>query len=222
MEGGMSIGALLHVLQHSKALKADKLILVQLADHATDSGLSWPSHSLLARETGYTRQWVITTLDRLLETGALRQVFNAQGKMRYQLHVYDTKTKTCTCETTDLPVENSSADCQLSLQAPESNCELSSEGVNSLACNASSLKEILTEPLKDEPVKRQDGLLTQPASQASSLETTSREAPGADDFISFNGVYGQCRRCGEQHQRGACVLPCQAGTLARLPAQEAP
>ena len=65
----MSLGALVHALQHGKVLKAHQLVFVRLADHATDSGLSWPSHSLLARETGYTRQYVIRVIADLLREG---------------------------------------------------------------------------------------------------------------------------------------------------------
>jgi hypothetical protein len=91
-------------------------------------------------------------------------------------------------------------------------------------CRAEGAKTLPNkqEAYRQEKDQGQGGLLAQPSSQAFSLETTPREAPGGNDFITFNGVYGMCRRCGEQHQRGACVLPCQAGTLARLPAQEAP
>jgi hypothetical protein len=41
----MSIAALLHVVNHTKALRADQLVLMRLADHATDSGLSWPART---------------------------------------------------------------------------------------------------------------------------------------------------------------------------------
>jgi len=97
----MSLGALVHALQHVKVLKAHQLIFVRLADHATDSGLSWPSHSLLARETGYTREYVIRVMHDLLQQGAMKEVFDAKGRRRYQLPVYDFKRKECSCSTTE-------------------------------------------------------------------------------------------------------------------------
>jgi Helix-turn-helix domain len=151
MEGAMSIGALLHVLQHSKTTKSQRLILLHLADHATDSGLAWPSHRLLATETGYTRQWVIQAIDDLVRGGSLKVVYNAKGNVRYQLPVYDTKTKTCSCEG-ELST-GQRQDCQVSLQAPPGNCKVSLAGVNSPACNPSHPNRISSEPYKDEPVK---------------------------------------------------------------------
>jgi hypothetical protein len=143
----MSIAAILHALNHSKAVKAHQLILIRLADHATDSGLSWPSHSLLARETGYTRRYVITAIQDLIRFGSIRVVLNHKGQERYQLFVYDTKHNTCSCE-------QPPPGCELSSQAPKSTCELSSEGVNSLASKSSHPNGIPAEPLTDEPVQR--------------------------------------------------------------------
>jgi Helix-turn-helix domain len=149
----MSIAAILHVLQHSKTTKSHRLLLIHLADHATDSGLSWPSHSQLARETGYTRRWVISAVDDLLRWGAMKEVYNAKGQTRYQLPVYDTKTHTCTCE--GQLSTGHRGPCELTSQAPQSNpgraCELSSKGVKSPACNFSRPNGIAAEPLKDEP-----------------------------------------------------------------------
>jgi hypothetical protein len=47
----------------------------------------------------------------------------------------------------------------------------------------------------------------------SETRVLSQKGEEADDFVTFNGVYGHCRRCGEQHQRGACVLPRQTSAL---------
>jgi len=94
----MSLGALVHVLEHTKVLKAHQLIVVRLADHATPSGPSWPSHSLLAHQTGYTREYVIRVIHDLLTQGVITEVFDAKGRRRYQLHVYDFKQKSCSCE----------------------------------------------------------------------------------------------------------------------------
>jgi DNA-binding MarR family transcriptional regulator len=143
----MSHGALVHVLDHAKVLKAHQLIIVRLANHATDSGLSWPSHSLLARETGYTRVYVVRVIHDLIEQGAIKEVFNMKGRRRYQLHVYDFKKKRCSCEQ---PAD----EYKLSTQLPKSACKLSSAGVNSAACKSSQANENAAEPLTEEPEKR--------------------------------------------------------------------
>jgi hypothetical protein len=94
----MSIGAILHVLNHSKALQSHQTILIRLADHADSQGLAWPSKARLARDTGYGRQWVHTVINDLLRQGEIRLVENAAGQQRFELHIYNTKTRTCTCE----------------------------------------------------------------------------------------------------------------------------
>jgi len=142
----MSFGALVHALQHVKVLKAHQLIVIRLADHATDSGLSWPSHSLLARETGYTREYVIRVMHDLVTEGVVNEVFDAKGRRRYQLPVYDIKHRCCSCE-------QSPAECELSSQLLVSACELSFESVNSAACKSSHSNENATEPLTEEPKK---------------------------------------------------------------------
>src|SRR5262245_13705819 len=147
----MSLGAIVHGMQHVKVLKAHQLVYLRLADHATESGLSWPSHSLLARETGYTREYVIRVMQDLLQQGEIREVFDPKGRRRYQVPVYDFKRKCCGCEQPDLG-------CELSSQFPnetgslaDRNCELSSGGVNSTPANSSPANENPAEPLKEEP-----------------------------------------------------------------------
>ena len=170
----MSLGALVHALQHGKVLKAHQLVFVRLADHATDSGLSWPSHSLLARETGYTRQYVIRVIADLLREGVMREVCDAKGRRRYQLHVYHTKTKTCTCE--GEVSTGDTADCQLSLQAPRSTCKQSPDGVNSPTANSCSDKENVVEPLTEEPEK---------------MHVRSHEAEDEEWRRRYDAMYGE-------------------------------
>jgi hypothetical protein len=96
----MSIGAILHVLNHSKALQSYQTILVQLANHANDAGVAWPSVATLAAKTGYKRKWIEAVLAELETLGEYRREKVWRG-YRYQLYVYDTKKKTCSCALID-------------------------------------------------------------------------------------------------------------------------
>jgi hypothetical protein len=133
----MSIAAILHVLNHSKALQSDQLILLRLADHATDHGLTWLARTTLARETGYTRQLVHRVLLRLQQLGEIREVWSANGQRRWEIPVYNSETRECTCH--------------FRLQAPESNCNVNPQTVTVPSCNFSRPNGIAAEPLKDEP-----------------------------------------------------------------------
>jgi hypothetical protein len=135
----MSLAALLHVLNHSKALQSDQLILLRLADHATEHGLAWPARTTLARETGYTRQLVHRALLRLMQLGEIREVWSAGGQRRWELPVYNSTTKACTCHFT--------------LQAPESDCNFNPPSVTGEACKSSARNGNAAEPLEDEPEK---------------------------------------------------------------------
>jgi hypothetical protein len=135
----MSIAAILHVLNHSKALQSDQLLLLRLADHATDQGLTWPARTTLARETGYTRQLVHRALLRLMQLGEIREVWSADGQRRWEVPVYNSKTKECTCHFT--------------LQAPKSTCNFNPPSVTGDACKSRHGKENPAEPYTDEPEK---------------------------------------------------------------------
>src|SRR5262245_2831061 len=130
----MSLGALIHALHHTKVLKAHQLVLVRLADHANDHGLAWPAHSRLARESGYTREYVIRVMHDLVAQGVITEVFDAKGRRRYQLPVYDVKRQCCSCEQ---PPDT----CEVSSQAPPGNCELGSAPVNSAVANSRPANE---------------------------------------------------------------------------------
>src|SRR5688500_3357804 len=108
----MSIAAILHVLNHSKALQSHQTILVQLANHANDQGSAWPSVATLMAKTGYKRNWLEKVLDDLVHVGEIARE-KAGRSYRYRLPVYDTKTKTCTCVLTDHIAENASEHGQL-------------------------------------------------------------------------------------------------------------
>jgi hypothetical protein len=95
----MSIAAILHVLNHSKALQSHQTILVQLANFANDQGSAWPSVATLMAKTGYKRRWVETVLEELVRVGEIARE-KAGRSYRYRLPVYDTKTNTCTCAVT--------------------------------------------------------------------------------------------------------------------------
>jgi hypothetical protein len=133
----MSIAAILHVLNHSKALQSDQLVLLRLADHATDHGLTWPARTTLARETGYTRQLVHRVLLRLVQMGEIREVYSSVGQRRWEIPVYNSKTHECACH--------------FRLQAPERNCNVNPKSVTGPSCNSSGPNGIPAEPVKDEP-----------------------------------------------------------------------
>jgi hypothetical protein len=91
----MSIAAILHVLNHSKALQSHQTILVQLANHANEQGSAWPSVAALMAKTGYKRRWIETVLEELVRVGEIARE-KAGRSYRYRLPVYDRKTNTCT------------------------------------------------------------------------------------------------------------------------------
>ncbi len=50
-----------------------KLVLIKLADNASDTGECWPSHQHIADQCEISRRSVITHIDALCETGLLQK-----------------------------------------------------------------------------------------------------------------------------------------------------
>ena len=67
----MAIDTLLHVLNHSKAKKSHRLVLIEIANHTNKDGISWPSYQRLSNRTGLTRSWVIKIVSELQAVGEL-------------------------------------------------------------------------------------------------------------------------------------------------------
>jgi hypothetical protein len=180
----VSIAAILHVLNHSKTRQSHQLILLRLADHANSQGLSWPSKPTLARETGYGRQWIYTAIADLVRLGELRVVTSITGDPRYELHTYNTKTKTCTCEgqlSTALP-----DDADEGVVLHDSPVALVDEGVVSLADNLTSQQGNLTEPVEENLINARPVLSLSTKATASTVRCLRGEV------------------CGIIHQPGGC------------------
>jgi hypothetical protein len=92
-----------HVLEHSKTHRAQFEILMRLAYNANVQGMAWTKVGTLMAKTGYTRQWVETILQELVNLGEIRRI-KVGRSYHYQLHRYDYKTKICTCQVT-VPTE---------------------------------------------------------------------------------------------------------------------
>jgi hypothetical protein len=73
----MAIDKILHVLNHSKAKKSHRLVLIEIANHINNHGLAWPSYQRLANRTGLVRHWVIKIVSDLVAVGELKIVPNA-------------------------------------------------------------------------------------------------------------------------------------------------
>jgi Helix-turn-helix domain len=102
----MSIRAYLHVDHHSKAKQSHLAILYKLASHANTQGIAWPSIATLAEVTGYTARWVKTVLEDLVRDQEITRI-KVGRTYRYELHVYDAKRKTCSCEVTSpIPLDD--------------------------------------------------------------------------------------------------------------------
>ncbi len=76
----MAIDTLLHVLNHSKAKKSHKLVLVEIANCTNNEGLAWPSYQRLANRTGLVRHYVIKIVADLVAVGELEIVPNGSPK----------------------------------------------------------------------------------------------------------------------------------------------
>ena len=67
----MAIHTLLYVLNHSKAKKSHRLVLIEIANHTNKEGLAWPSYQTIANKTGLTRRRVIDLVADLAAVGEL-------------------------------------------------------------------------------------------------------------------------------------------------------
>jgi hypothetical protein len=79
----MSVRLIADVLDHVHGIPTGrKLLLVCLADHANDQGISWPSQQTLARRMGVSDRQVRTMLVELVD-GGLVEVIPRGGKSNY-------------------------------------------------------------------------------------------------------------------------------------------
>jgi hypothetical protein len=199
----MSIGAILHVLNHSKALQSHQTILVQLANHANDAGVAWPSVATLAAKTGYKRKWIEAVLAELETLGEYRREKVWRG-YRYQLYVYDTKKRTCSCALTDHDGQDAADHGQLipihgQLLLGHGQV-LPSHGQSSVA-NATSQKPNAHDPCSDPCLN----LKSEPGDGWLTHEDTAETETTVHVFVRFNGIYGWCERCHQQAQPGPCT-----------------
>jgi hypothetical protein len=67
----MAIDKILYVLNHSKAKKSHRLVLLEIANHTNSEGLAWPSYRTLIAKTGLSRRRVIDIVADLLAVGEL-------------------------------------------------------------------------------------------------------------------------------------------------------
>jgi hypothetical protein len=72
----MAIHSLLQVLNHSKAKKSHRLVLIEIANHTNKAGLAWPSYQRLANRTGLSKRWVIQIIQDLEAVGELLVIPN--------------------------------------------------------------------------------------------------------------------------------------------------
>ena len=76
----MSIGAMSWVLKLEVARSSEKFILVCLANYADERGVCYPSTETLVRDTGQDRKTVTLNLQRLCESGLLRDTGRKVGR----------------------------------------------------------------------------------------------------------------------------------------------
>lgn len=76
----MSIGAMSWVLKLEVARSSEKFILVCLANYADERGVCYPSTETLVRDTGQDRKTVTLNLQRLCESGLLRDTGRRIGR----------------------------------------------------------------------------------------------------------------------------------------------
>lgn len=198
----MSIGAILHVLQHSKALQSHQTILVQLANHANDAGVAWPSVTTLMAKTGYKRRWIEMVLEELHQLGECRREKVGRG-YRYQLFVYDTKKKTCTCAVSASIESDHDAHAQLvpeQAQLLPGYVQLLPRYAQSSVANSPSQKPNASDPCSDPCLN----LKSEPGDVWLAPESEETETT-AHVFVRFNGIYGWCERCHQQAQPGPCT-----------------
>lgn len=63
------------------ALSSRKFVLVTLADHASEDGHCWPSHSRIARRVGLHRTTIVRLLDELEFTHRMLHTTKVKGKV---------------------------------------------------------------------------------------------------------------------------------------------
>lgn len=84
----MSIQAVSFVLERTKSRLGDRLVLISLANHYNDSiGISFPSVSTMARESGLSIRQVHRALVRLCQFGAISQKtgYSEWGTRMYEI-----------------------------------------------------------------------------------------------------------------------------------------
>jgi hypothetical protein len=83
----MAIDKILHVLNHSKAKKSHKLVLLEIANHINKDGLAWPSQQRLAGITGLTRRWIVQIVSDLQAVGELDVIPGGgpHGELAYRI-----------------------------------------------------------------------------------------------------------------------------------------
>ena len=67
--------------------KAEKLVLLNLAYRANDSGICWPSTATIALECGLTQRSVFRTLKQLEDQGRIEKVSSDKKSNTYRLHL---------------------------------------------------------------------------------------------------------------------------------------
>lgn len=69
----MSISIMTYAWRMPCAENSDKLVIMKLADHASDDGYCWPSWGHLVKHTGLSRATVARSLGRLEDAGVIRR-----------------------------------------------------------------------------------------------------------------------------------------------------
>jgi Helix-turn-helix domain len=86
----MSIRAIDWVLEHEVKPASLKLVLVILANYASDTGMAYPSTETIARKTSVSRRSVVEALDLLVEQGWLEDTGKRVGRTK-QIKVFRLK-----------------------------------------------------------------------------------------------------------------------------------
>jgi hypothetical protein len=83
----MAIDKILYVLNHSKAKKSHRLVLIEIANHTNKEGLAWPSYRMLIARTGLSRRRVIDIVADLRGVGELEVLPHGspQGGQAYRI-----------------------------------------------------------------------------------------------------------------------------------------
>jgi DNA-binding transcriptional ArsR family regulator len=86
----MSIRAIDWVLDHEVKPASLKLVLLTLANYASDTGMAYPSTETIARKTSVSRRSVVEALDLLVEQGWLEDTGKRVGRTK-QIKVFRLK-----------------------------------------------------------------------------------------------------------------------------------